>query len=66
MRYSSPASAHAFKSHGKLSELEILLLVPYMTFAVINSIALSSSLHVLTPVTRTPDTSIVPQEGLFS
>lgn len=39
MRYSSPpTSAHIFKSHGKLSELEILLLVPHMTFAVINSL----------------------------
>lgn len=39
MRYSSPPTlAHIFKSHGKLSELEILLLVPHMTFAVINSL----------------------------
>lgn len=29
-------------------------------------VALSSSLHVLTPVTWTPDTSIIPQERLFS
>lgn len=65
IQLSANLSPHFLRAMAN-SEQESLLLVPHMMFAVINSIALSSSVHVLTPVAWTPDTGIIPQERLFS